>query len=330
MWEQIGIICCLMPAWLASGRLSARKTFAELADRLMEQFMRETDAVWRRIILHGFVSVPLLLSPMMVKAQAVASSSTAPASQNVDDPCDGLLAVLDRPTEADSPCVVKPGRVIAEMGYQSGPIKNSDIGQLSFFPQAELRYGLPENWELKLFPPNYLSETQRTFAGGDTISGFGDAAFGAKYEFGYFGGFVFAADTKITVPTGRAAFSDGGPEVNVQGIISYSITSALGISGMLGVSTLTYRANDGSVVRFTSVNPDVVVTYQINDKLELYSELFGNTATTPLEGPNLTLQGGVQYLLTKSLEIDASIGTLLRGPVGLQSRYFNFGTGLLF
>ncbi len=99
---------------------------------------------------------------------------------------------------------------------------------------------------------------------------------------------------------------------------------------MLGVSTLTHRANDGSLVRFTSVNPDVVVTYQINDKLQLYSELFGNTETAPLEGPNFTLQGGVQYLLTKSLELDASIGTLLRGPVGLQSRYFNFGAGLLF
>lgn len=172
---------------------------------------------------------------MMANAQVVASSSTAPAPQNVDDPCDGLLAVLDRPTVADSPCVVKPGRVIAEMGYQSGPIKSSDIGHLSLFPQAELRYGLWENWELKLFPPNYLIETRRAFAGGGAISGFGDTAFGAKHEFGYFGGFVFAADAKITIPTGRAAFSDGGPEVNVQGIISYSVTPALGISGMLGV-----------------------------------------------------------------------------------------------
>ncbi|MHB8886549.1 MAG: transporter, partial [Methylovirgula sp.] len=166
--------------------------------------------------------------------------------------------------------------------------------------------------------------------GGNTISGFGDTAFGAKYEFGYFGGFIFAADAKITVPTGRTAFSDGGAEANIQGIISYSITQTLGISGMLGVSSLTNRTFDGSVVRYTSVNPDVVATYQINDKLQIYSELYGNTATAPFKGPNLTFQGGLQYLLTKSLELDISAGTLLRGPAGLQSRYINSGAGLLF
>ena len=191
----MAIICCLMSAcdWQVVGQ---RKESTRGIGRQAGRWMR----VWRCIILHGFVSMPLLLSPMMANAQVVASSSTAPAPQNVDDPCDGLLAVLDRPTVADSPCVVKPGRVIAEMGYQSGPIKSSDIGHLSLFPQAELRYGLWENWELKLFPPNYLIETQRAFAGGGAISGFGDTAFGAKHEFGYFGGFVFAADAKITIP----------------------------------------------------------------------------------------------------------------------------------
>ncbi|MHB8886656.1 MAG: hypothetical protein ACYC5H_16560, partial [Methylovirgula sp.] len=159
--------------------------------------------VWRLISLYGLASAPLLLLPMMAKAQSVASTPTVAASQNVDDPCVGLLAVLDRPTIADSPCVAKPGQAIAEMGFQTGPIEGSDIRYLSFFPQAELRYGLPNNWEIKLFPPNYLIAAQRGFAGGNTISGFGDTAFGAKYEFGYFGGFIFAADAKITVPTGR-------------------------------------------------------------------------------------------------------------------------------
>jgi Putative MetA-pathway of phenol degradation len=263
--------------------------------------------------------------------RSIAMPLKAPAApQNADDPCDGLLSVLDRPTVADSPCVVKPGQAVVEMGYQNGPVKGSDISHLSFLPQAELRFGLPDNWELKVFPPNYLFATQRAFAGGGQIKGFGDTAFGIKHEFGYSNGFVFAADAKVIVPTGDTAFSDGGVEANVQGIISYSVTPKLGISGMLGVSTLTNRGADGSVTRFTSMNPDLVVTYLLTDKLQLYSELFGNTVTSPGQGPNLTIQGGVQYLLAPSVEVDASVGTLLLGPAGLQSSYFNVGLGLQF
>ena len=240
-----------------------------------------------------------------------------------------MLATLDRPTVADSPCVVKPWRLITEQGIQSGPVKGSDTRSLTQFPQSELRYGLPENWELKLFPPNYNIATLRG-PGDNRVMGFGDTAFGVKHQFGTLSGFTFAADTKITIPTGRTAFSDGGIEANVQGIIGYNITPKLGISGMVGVSTLTRRGDDGRITRFASINPDVVVTYQINDSLQIYSELYGNTVTAPHQGPNLSYQGGVQYLLTKSIEVDLSGGGVLRGPAGLPSRYINAGLGLLF
>lgn len=267
--------------------------------------------------------------PATAAAQDAKPGSAAPTA-SADDPCDGLLAVLDRPTVADSPCVVKNGHLIAELGYQNGPVKGSSASRLAFFPQAELRYGLPANWELKLFPPNYMIQTQRGIAGGGSVDGLGDTAFGVKHEFAQFGGFIFTADAKLTVPTGNRAFSSGGAQANVQGIVSYAITEKLSISGLLGISTLTARVENGSVDRFTSVNPDIVVTYQINDKLQLYSEVFGNTVTAPGQGPNYTYQSGVQYLLTKNIEVDASGGVLLRGPAGVQSRYANFGVGVLF
>lgn len=277
----------------------------------------------------ALLAVLALVGWPAVAAAQDAKPSAAPTA-SADDPCDGLLAILDRPTVADSTCVVKNGHLIAELGYQNGPIKGSSASRLAFFPQAELRYGLPADWELKLFPPNYVIQTQRGITGGGSVDGLGDTAFGVKHEFAQFSGFVFTADAKVTVPTGNRAFSSGGTEANVQGIVSYDITKKLTISGLIGVSTLTARADNGSVDRFTSVNPDIVVTYQINDRLQLYSEVYGNTVTAPGQGPNYSFQGGVQYLLTKNIEVDASGGVLLRGPTGVQSRFANFGVGLLF
>ena len=269
-------------------------------------------------------------SPVTAQAQAATPvSATLPAADDAD-PCDGLLATLDRPTVADSPCVVKSGHAIAELGYQTGPVKGSDINRLSFYPQAELRFGLPENWELKLFPPNYNMTTQRAFVGGGHIDGFGDTSFGIKHQFGSFGGFLVSADVKLTIPTGQIAFSSGGTQANIQGIVSYDLTPALGISGLLGISTLTNRTNNGGVARFTSVNPDVVITYLMNEKLQLYGEIYGNTKTAADQGLNYSIQGGAQYLITKNVEVDASGGVLLHGPAGVQSRFVNFGVGLLF
>lgn len=282
---------------------------------------------WASLVVQSVVA---FVSPDAAQAQAITSASaTLPTAQDAD-PCDGLLSILDRPTVADSTCVVKSGHAVAELGYQTGPVKGSDISRLSFFPQAELRFGLPENWELKLFPPNYNMSTQRAFAGDGQIDGFGDTAFGVKHQFGSFGGFLFSGDVKLTIPTGQTAFSSGGTQANIQGIASYSITPALGVSGMLGISTLTNRTNNGGIARFTSVNPDAVITYLVNDKLQLYTEIYGNTKTAANQGFNSALQGGVQYLMTKNVEIDASTGILLHGPAGLQSRFVNLGAGILF
>lgn len=284
---------------------------------------------------HLAICVIAILQLLSLSAMASAQSVTAPATTqtpppSTDDPCDGLLATLDRPTVADSPCVVKPGHVLAELGYQNAVLEGTNVGHLSLFPQAELRYGLPDGWELKLFPPNYMTSIFRSSVGGGQISGFGDTGFGAKHEFGTFGGFTVAADARIVLPTGNRAFSDGGVEANAQGIVGYNITPQLGISGMLGVSTLTNRGGDGNVSRFTSVNPDVVVTYQFIDRLQAYLEVFGNTVTAPHEGSNFTFDGGLQFLLTKSIELDVEAGTLLYGPAGLQSNYIGFGAGVLY
>lgn len=263
-------------------------------------------------------------------ALVVAGFLAAPAYAFADDPCDGLLATLDRPTVADSACVVKAGKLLAELGFQDALVKGTDQRELAFGPQAELRYGLPHDWEIKLFPPSENEANLRDVAGGGRLTGLGDTSFGVKHQFGTFDKLTVAADAKLTVPTGTTAFGDGGVEGNVQAIVAYAVTDKLGVSFQIGASSLTDRGNDGLIRRYASANPDIVVSYQLNSKLQLYGEVFGNTKSAPQQRGNVSFDGGIQYLLTKTVEVDAEAGTLLAGPQGQQARYFGFGTGLLF
>lgn len=237
---------------------------------------------------------------------------------------------MDRPTIADSSCAVKPGHLLTELGYTNAAIKGSDTSRAANFPQAALRYGFVENLELRLFPPIYNMTDIRGFAGGGHVDGLGDTAFGAKYQFGTFNGFTIAADAKLTVPSGREDFSGGGVQGNFQTIVSYGLTPKLGVTLQLSGSSLTERADNGRLDRYGSFGANLVFGYQLSDKLNLFSELYGNSVSGPRSRGNLSYLGGVQYLLTKSIEFDIGAGTLLAGPQGQQERYFQVGTGLYF
>ena len=48
-----------------------------------------------------------------------------------------------------------------------------------------------------------------------------------------------------------------------------------------GASSLTDRGDDGLLRRYASANLDIVVDYQLDDKFQLYGEVFGNTKWRP-------------------------------------------------
>lgn len=67
----------------------------------------------------------------------------------VTDPCDSLLNLVNRPTVADSACVVPVHKVEMEFGTQYQRLYQSPNHQLNY-PQSVLRFGLPKkaNWFL--------------------------------------------------------------------------------------------------------------------------------------------------------------------------------------
>jgi hypothetical protein len=241
------------------------------------------------------------------------------------NPCLGpksLLSLLNRPTIADSACVVPPGDVVFEGGYENQISHNPQVQRSVVYPSGWLRFGLPGNWEIDISAPNYHSQT-----GSKASSGFGDVTIGAKYHIGQFGPVFLSADTKITLPSGAAAFSNGATDATVNGILDLSLTKHIGVGAQLGISTLTSQSAGAPVRRYTILQPDLVATYQLNIPLQFYAEIYRGSGFGGGAG-DYSFDGGVQYLITRWWEVDAEAGTLLSGPRGARAHYFGLGLGI--
>lgn len=279
----------------------------------------------------GMLAIIASLSATMPLSSARATPPDR--SNSTIDPCAGpsaMLALLDRPTIADSACSVKPYRTVLEIGYDNQITHEPSNQRLVDYPQAEWRYGLPNGWEAKLFWPNFNQMTPLSAAGG-TTNGLSDAGIGVKKEFGYFGNWVFAADTRIDFPTGARPFTNGGTQVTLNGIASYNVTPQFGIAGQLGVARLAQTNLANNTQYYYALEPMVVASYSFFGRLQLYGEVYGFTkANAQSHQGAYWFDGGVQYLVTPRVEIDVEEGTELSGPQGASAHYFGFGLGLEF
>jgi Putative MetA-pathway of phenol degradation len=260
-------------------------------------------------------------------ATGVCFHSTNVAAQSpADDPCGGpsaLLSILDRPTVGDSSCVVPDKQVVLEFGAQRS--SNRDGSHGFNVPEAEFRFGIPGNNELVLLPSNYT----RQAGSGAVISGPGATVVGIKHELGYTANWLGAVESLVTLPSGNAFFGSAGAGVAVNGIVTYSPTSTTGLAMMLGVSSQTLSPHDGGG-RYASVNPDFVATWSPRERVQLYAEVYGQSRTGPDQGSGWNADGGVQYLLTPSVEVDAEIGFRLAGLLGGFRNYVGLGLGVKY
>jgi opacity protein-like surface antigen len=256
----------------------------------------------------------LLLWPILSWADAVA-----------DDPCASLLAVLNRPTVADSVCVVKPWKFIAEMGTQ---YQNTypDQGDLMNFPEAQLRLGLPGSNEITVLPPNYID-----VFGSDASaqSGFGATVVGFKHQFPNVAKWSYSAEGIFTLPSGSDALGSDGLGFAVNGIVNYSFTDIFSLALMLGYTTETTSTNDGGG-RYSSVNPDLVFAAQTSQDLQFYLEVYGQSKTAPDQSSGYNVDGGIQYLPWENIELDLEYGQRISGELAGFANYVGAGAGFQF
>lgn len=240
-------------------------------------------------------------------------------ADTVTDPCGGpaaLFALVDRPTVGDSACVVPYRQAVLEVGFQYAQLRPTGTGQN--LPEAELRIGMPWNNEFVLLIPNYFHQSVAP------ESGFGPSTVGVKHEFGYTSQAVWTAEALFTLPSGSSAFGSHGLGAAVNGILAYNFTQQLTATGMLGVSSETQPGASGGQ-RFTSVNPDLVVSWLPVPVFEIYGEVYGQSNTSPYNGWGANFDGGIVYLLRSWVTVDVEIGQRLAGNLGGFNRYVGAG-----
>lgn len=108
--------------------------------------------------------------------------------------------VTDRPDFTESGVVVPKGSVQVEAGFTW---EDGADGVRSFAgPEALVRWGLGDEFELRFGLPDYVS-----LSNGVSESGLGDASLGAKLQLGPAGDWDLAGIFTVSVPTGDDAFT---------------------------------------------------------------------------------------------------------------------------
>ncbi len=241
-----------------------------------------------------------------------------------DDPCASLLAVLNRPTVADSVCAVKPDQVILEAGVQYQTLYPGE-GTAINLPELQTRFGLPAGNEITVLLPLYVIQ----YGLDEPVQGVGATSLGFKHQFPVRGQWIWAAEGLVTLPSGSEALGSDGTGAAVNGIVNYTFNSALSLAFMLGVTTATTSSSAGGE-RYTSVNPDLVFTWQINDVFQWYAEAYGQSKTGPHQTDGYNADTGFQYLPLEFLELDIEYGQRISGELGGFQRYIGVGGGIRF
>jgi hypothetical protein len=248
-----------------------------------------------------------------------------PALAAINDPCSGpfsLLAVVDRPTTGDSACTVANKKGVIELGIQSQKMYPGPGYQYNL-PEAEIRIGLPQHTEFVFLLSNYIHQSVAPH------TGYTASVIGVKHRLSATQTLQTAVESLVTLPTGSSNFGSQGLGIAFSGIASYNATPALNLTLMLGVSTQAQPSNVGGQ-HSTSINPDAVITYSLNDKTDIYLETYGQTKTGPGQGSGFSSDTGIIYLLLPNMTVDAELGQRISGTLGGFSHYIGMGMAIAF
>ena len=195
-----------------------------------------------------------------------------------------------------------------EAGYQFSGNDASSPSDEHSAPNALLRYGLRDNFELQL---NWSGYTSTKSPSGDT-SGYNDASLGIKWQLGQSDNkFVAGLFAGFSMPLGSNGQSSGStdPEVAVfwsyQGALNWFGTSKI------SVSDDKYKLENAAGISLS--------LGEITGAFVEYKGTFPEGA-----GPAHDLNMGLTWLLNPDLQID------LHGTAGLNSRATDYviGTGI--
>jgi hypothetical protein len=211
------------------------------------------------------------------------------------------------PDFTDSPNVVPKGRFQVEVSPSW--VVNRDNAGTDFSTPGLIRYGLAEDWEVRLAPEGYMRS-----AG---VSGWGDTAIGAKWH-----AFEGKPDSALpalgwtlllTLPTGQAPFRGRGVRPSLHAMLSWDLPHEWDLGVMPGVEV----DDDDAGRRFAFGVLGIVVGKHITDNLRVFGEFSGERLTSSTHGGSVAeWDTGFSYLIgTETLVgLRAAVGVNRNSP----------------
>lgn len=235
--------------------------------------------------------------------------------------CDGLLNIVNSPSAIDSTCTVPNKKILIELNYFDQQLPDHE-GVQQNFPNAEIRIGLPSKNEFFIYPPNYIDQKNAPGSGNTT------SALGLKHNFEYGEKWTFALEGLAILPGGSYAYGSAKGGAIFRTIASYSFTKQWSLSGMLGFNRQSDPQINGGH-SYNSISPYMVLTYNPNDKLSFYGEVYGQSKIGALEGSGFNFDGGFIVLLTPKILFNLSGGQQLYNYLNNFKHYINLGVDVM-
>lgn len=235
--------------------------------------------------------------------------------------CNDILDITNSPSRIDSPCSVPFRKVLIEANYALLHLIDH-AGNQQNAPNANIRIGLPGTNEFYVIPPNYIAQKTAPKSGVTTTTA------GLKHSFSYGDKWVMAVEGQVDLPSGSYYYGTQGWGGAFKGVVGYSFTNQWSLTGMLSISQISESQFAGAH-SFNSINPVLTLGYSPNEKISIYSEIFGQSKISSDQGSGFNYDAGILFKLSDKLVIDFSAGQQMYRYLGGFTHYFSAGFSLL-
>lgn len=211
----------------------------------------------------------------------------------------------DRPDITDSTDMVGRGVWQLETGvsFESDHLGAETQHELAA-PLAMLRIGLSQRVELRVSGDGVLSDTV-TVPGARRATGASDIEVGAKWKLFAqpHGGFLFALEPVLSLPSGSDDFTSAGYDPTLKLIADRDLARGFSLSSNLVVSSLTVGEN-----RFTQHAISVSVAHALHSGWHAFVELYRASALVRDGHDAWIADTGATYALGDRMQLDVSVG----------------------
>jgi hypothetical protein len=221
----------------------------------------------------------------------------------------------DRPDFVESSNVVGNGRFQIETSFAGDRNKADGVKERGYATPTLLRYGIGDNWEVRLETDGRIRTTSTDIASGARLTekGYGDVSLGVKWHVADAQGASPSMGllAHVDLDTGSAPFRAPGKGGSLRLAAEWEFADDWSLGVMPGLAWLPNDNGD----RHTTGIFGIVVGKGWTDALRTFVEYSDQRIARARDGGTVsTFDVGVAYLLTNSVQIDTALSR------GLNSR----------